>query len=267
LIKESGEKLAANLRDNLDLFVHTFKIGDTVTCNIKERKNVEGTPVFEVIQIKKATVVNKSVLVNYDQLLSKFDCYIKNIQDKDYKRIVDSFFDGDIRKDFLISPAAKSNHHAYKHGLLEHTVEVVEISVGLSKYLKDINNDLLIAGALLHDVGKMKAYDLDLESGVIERTDLDDLIGHLSMSALFVSKTIPDDIDPQKSILLYHIILSHHGKKEWGSPIEYKFKEAFLVHQADMISSRCNHFNSLKIEKNNWTEEDKLEHKKWLIHE
>ena len=225
LVKESGEKLTANIRDNLDLFVHTFKIGDNVTCNLKER-NLEGGSVFEIIQIKKATVVNKSVLVNYDQLLSKFDSYIKNIQDKDYKKVVESFFDSDIRKEFLTAPAAKANHHAYKHGLLEHTIEVIEISIALSKYLKGVNNDLLVAGALLHDVGKLKAYDLDLESGVIERTDLDDLIGHLSMSALFVSKTIPDDIDPQKSILLYHIILSHHGKKEWGSPVEYRFKEA-----------------------------------------
>ena len=84
---------------------------------------------------------------------------------------------------------------------------------------------------------------------------------------LSVSKTIPDDVDPQKAILLYHIILSHHGKRDWGSPVEYRCKEAYLIHQADMISSRTNHTNSLKIEKNNWTEEDKLEHKRWFIHE
>ena len=264
--EETGEKFDAYLRDNLDLFVRTFKIGEAISCRFQERK-VDGELILEVAAIKHIAVVDKGVLMNYEKLLKKFNSFVKDIKDVDYKKVVDNFFDSEIRKEFLVFPAAKANHHNYKHGLLEHTVEVVELSLAIAAYFKNINFDLLRAGALLHDVGKLKAYDFNQESGVIERTDLDELIGHLSMSAIFVTKTIPDDVDPQKAILLYHIILSHHGKKEWGSPVEYRFKEAYIVHQADMISSRANHFNSLKIEKNNWTEEDRMEHKKWLIHE
>jgi len=138
---------------------------------------------------------------------------------------------------FMGWPASISKHQTREHGLLEHTVDVAE-TVQEQAEPRGLNVGVVMAAALLHDIGKVKAYaylpvyafgDRDISSRL--RTQDGELLGHVAISYNMVSAVC-------KNTHLLHIILSHHGRQEWGSPVEPKTKEAWLVHLADMISSR-----------------------------
>ncbi len=150
-------------------------------------------------------------------------------------------------KQFKSSPAASRHHHNYRGGLVEHTYEMWEIAERLcNQYREEVDRDMLLAGTALHDIGKIKCYELT--SGVSTVTDFGDLLDHIFISASMVSnlwdKIMTDDIvgdrteeaSRQKAMLL-HMILSHHGKKDWGSPVLPKTSEAILLHFCDRISA------------------------------
>lgn len=142
----------------------------------------------------------------------------------------------EVASRFKVAPAAKTMHHAYRSGLLDHTVS----AAGSGKLLAGhygLNEDLVVAGILLHDLGKI--WELDLDHS-IEYTDDGRLIGHLALETLFVDRMIgeleqfPQELRRQ----LLHILLSHHGEYEYGSPRRPKTLEAMLVHMVDNLDAR-----------------------------
>jgi 3'-5' exoribonuclease len=248
-------KIQSFIKHNADIFIKTYVVGDKIFCKgkvIKRRKKVY----LDLIYISKGTntpiTLPKDNQFNIDFYIKRFEEIVNDIKDPDYRLIIDNCFNNDFKELFFTYPAAKKHHHNYTHGLLQHTIEVVDISLFLANFVKDLNIDLLLCASLLHDIGKLKAYDVD-ENLEITRTDWGHLLGHLSISALFVSKIVPPDIDSKKIMILYHMILSHHGKHQWGSPVEYKMKEAYILHMADMLSAELNGFNVLKYI-NSWSE-------------
>jgi 3'-5' exoribonuclease len=155
--------------------------------------------------------------------------------------------EGKYRNEYLIAPAAKGMHHAYPGGLLEHSLEVADFCISdcktLNKYnYEALDAELLITAALLHDLGKIQEY---MVSTVIDGTTLysftetGKMIGHLCLSAMWVYaeiNNIPDfPHDLQEHLL--HILLSHHGRVEWGTAIVPKTKEAEFFHMADHRSA------------------------------
>lgn len=155
--------------------------------------------------------------------------------------------DGKYRKQFISAPAARSFHHAYPGGLLEHSLEVADFCISdckiLNKYKYDLlDADLLIAASLLHDIGKIQEYmivDEYDDKTLYAFTETGKMIGHLCLSAMWVyseSENIhnfPQDLQEH----LCHILLSHHGKTEWGAAILPKTKEAEFFHMADHRSA------------------------------
>jgi 3'-5' exoribonuclease len=133
--------------------------------------------------------------------------------------------------------------------------------LSIGSYFEPVNRDLLICAGLIHDIGKLKSYDVDEDKIKISKTDWDSLLGHLSMSTIFLSKIIPSDFDSHKAMLLYHMILSHHGELQHGSPVGFKTKEAYIMHKADQISSTLNHVSALNFT-NNWAK-DELTQRSW----
>jgi 3'-5' exoribonuclease len=146
------------------------------------------------------------------------------------------FSDPEVEERFRVAPAARSMHHAFRSGLLEHTVSVTEIARLLSGHY-DLDTDLVTAGALLHDLGKI--WELEIGAS-IEYTDDGRLIGHLPMETLFVEKKIGEleDFPRETRRQLLHILLSHHGEYGFGSPRRPKTPEALLVHMADNLDSK-----------------------------
>lgn len=137
--------------------------------------------------------------------------------------------------DFIKKPAAAKHHHNYIGGLLQHTYEVVKTALSISN-VYNVNKDYIITAALFHDIMKIKEYSDDgkwLEYG--------DKIGHIVGSSEYFGRLATEYfVDKTDIENIQHIILSHHGKKEWGSPVEPKTVEAVIVHEADMISSYIN---------------------------
>jgi len=162
---------------------------------------------------------------------------IEDVGDSDLRQLLLRIFsDPEVEERFRVAPAARSMHHAFRSGLLEHTVSVAEIARLLSGHY-DLDNDLVIAGALLHDLGKI--WELEIGPS-IEYTDDGRLIGHLPMETLFVEKKIGEleNFPRETRRQLLHILLSHHGEYGFGSPRRPKTPEALLVHTADNLDSK-----------------------------
>jgi len=166
------------------------------------------------------------------------------IADEHVKDIVKSFLlDEDMAARLRRAPAAKTVHHAYPGGLLEHTVSCLKLAHRLADHYPQVDRDLLVAGAFLHDIGKVRELSY---GGGTEYTDEGRLVGHLVMTAQWIhdkARRVGASKDLEQHLV--HIVLSHHGKKEYGSPKEPATLEAALVHSLDEIDSRVNSWLNL----------------------
>lgn len=160
------------------------------------------------------------------------------------KRLLEAFFieDRDFVEKFKRAPAAVRHHHPYLGGLLEHTLSVAELSLTIAKNYREVNEDVLLTGALLHDVGKVEEYTTFPR---IERTDRGRLLGHVVIGYEMVSNKIlkikdylggfPEDL----ALQVLHIVLSHHGELSWGSPVVPHTLEAQIVHFVDNLDAKA----------------------------
>lgn len=147
---------------------------------------------------------------------------------------------------FAVAPAAKRYHQAYRHGLLEHTLTVAQGVSALAATFPGIDRDLAVAGALLHDIGKLDAY-VDGRDG-IELTDAGRLQGEIALGYHRV-RTLIEQHGAFPAALaqgLLHIILSHHGSLQHGSPVAPATREATLVHMVDNLGGRLGSFDRLE---------------------
>lgn len=146
------------------------------------------------------------------------------------------------------APAAKHYHQAYRHGLLEHCLSVAQAVGAISATFPGIDRDVAVTGALLHDIGKLDAYQL--HGGAISMSDLGRLHGEIPLGYYRVRRVIerldgfPLDLEQE----LLHIILSHHGSLEHGSPVVPCTREATLVHMIDNLGGRLGSFDRIEKE-------------------
>ncbi len=177
---------------------------------------------------------------------------IRVVKDRHMSGLLKYIFvdDREFADKFKKAPAAVFYHQNYVGGLLEHTLKVVNICMVLAKEYENINRDLLITGALLHDVGKVLEYRVF----PLERTYEGRLLGHIALGYNMVKskidnlRSLPGTGFPKVLELgILHMILSHHGKLEWGSPVVPMTPEALVLHYADVIDSKMwSVFNKLK---------------------
>jgi 3'-5' exoribonuclease len=138
---------------------------------------------------------------------------------------------------FLEGAAAKSFHHAYVGGLADHTLAVLRLALAVCEFYPErLNRDLLLAGAFLHDVAKIEEFD----AGTGNYTDRGQLLGHIAIGARMLRERTARIPDFPESLLLQveHMILSHHEKGEWGSPVEPKTMEAMALHYLDNLDAK-----------------------------
>jgi 3'-5' exoribonuclease len=149
---------------------------------------------------------------------------------------------------FQGAPAAKYYHQAYRHGLLEHCLGVAQGVSAISATFPGIDRDVAVTGALLHDIGKLDAYTEDPQS--IDLTDLGRLHGEIPLGYYRIRRTIEDieGFPEELARAVLHIILSHHGSLEHGSPVVPCTREATLVHMIDNLGGRLGSFDRIEKE-------------------
>ena len=149
---------------------------------------------------------------------------------------------------FRTAPAAKRYHQAYRHGLLEHSLSVAQSVSAISANFPGIDREVAVTGALLHDIGKLDAY---ASTGIaIDLTDLGKLQGEIPLGYYRIRRLIEDlpDFPDQLAAAVLHIILSHHGMLEHGSPVVPCTREATLVHMIDNLGGKLGSFDRLEKE-------------------
>lgn len=145
--------------------------------------------------------------------------------------------DPEVMTRFKIAPAAKSMHHAYIGGLLEHTVSVATLIYRICNHYPDLDRDLLLVGAFLHDIGKIEEFVYDTH---IDYSDAGRLVGHMVLGVQIVEDKIRriEGFPAETSLLVKHLILSHHGEAQFGAVSLPASKEAFALHMADDLDAK-----------------------------
>ena len=174
-------------------------------------------------------------------MISELESYLDLINDPGCKEAI-LFTIGEhgwMRNDFEIWPAAKSKHHAYTHGLLEHTLEVTKFAIRDLEEYPSINKDVLITAALFHDLGKIDEYEVDSSNQITISPD-GMLLPHLPKSGAIAYNAFRNVSKSELESKVIHCILTHHGRIEWGNSFEFKIKEAELLYLADHKSCVLN---------------------------
>lgn len=177
--------------------------------------------------------------IDVNRTLAELEQMLSAMEDKDYQAVCREMLTRH-REQFVTIPAAKSVHHSFLHGLLMHTVYMMKTALFLSKlYGEFLNRDLLLAGAFLHDFAKMQEFTLSPAGLVSDYSVSGQLLGHLVMGAEETAQVCRALGTPEeKSMLLQHLILSHHGEPEFGAAVLPACAESELLSYIDMMDSR-----------------------------
>ena len=165
---------------------------------------------------------------------------VSSLRDPELKRLLIAFFgDPELMAQFRVAPAAKGMHHVYLGGLLEHSLAVAKLVDAMTPLYEGLNRDLLIAGALLHDIGKVREMSY-IRS--FDYTDEGKLIGHITIGVEMLQERISSlpGFPVELGMLLKHMLLSHHGQYEYGSPKRPKTLEATILNYLDDLDSKIN---------------------------
>jgi len=175
---------------------------------------------------------------------------LDTIQEPHLRILLERVFgeDSELWAGYRVAPAAKYYHQAYRHGLLEHCLGVAQAVSAISATFPGIDRDVAVTGALLHDIGKLEAYTDDPQN--IDLTDVGRLHGEIALGYYRVRRAIEDiaDFPVELERAVGHIILSHHGSLEHGSPVVPCTREATLVHMIDNLGGRLGSFDRLERE-------------------
>jgi len=191
------------------------------------------------------------------EMRQELDELLDSLVDPYVESLLRAFFDdADFYQRYSLAPAAKGMHHVYLGGLLEHSLAVAALASDMAKRYPQVNRDLLIAGAMLHDVGKVAELSYQRS---FDYTDEGKLLGHIIIGVQMIEDRVRqiDGFPPKLAVLIKHLLLSHHGQYEFGSPKRPKFIEAVVLSFIDDLDSKINgiqtHIDKEPNRDGNWT--------------
>ena len=231
-----GKKWEISNEDN-ELFV-TGNIVE-VTCEVIKYRDALQAKILSARKLNleevDASKFMKAPPISKEELKVRFNNLLSSVKNSDCQAIL-SYFVKKYEKVFYDAPAAASVHHEFSSGLLMHSVSVAEVCDFIAKYYPDVNRDLLVSGALLHDMGKM----IELEGPAVYHYTVEGkLIGHISLMSQELAKAKEElKITSEIPILLEHMVLSHHGQYEFGSPVLPLTREALILSIVDSLDSK-----------------------------
>lgn len=173
-----------------------------------------------------------------EQMYNELMGLVSEFKNQDLKKIVSEIY-SDNRMCLLYWPAAFKLHHAVRGGLLMHTLSIVRLAQNVCSVYPFVDRDMLIAGAMLHDIAKLKEFSVS-ETGIADGYSIaGNLVGHIAMGAMTIEKYAEKlGIDRETAILLEHMILSHHGEPEFGAAVRPMTIEAEMLSELDLLDSR-----------------------------
>jgi 3'-5' exoribonuclease len=253
-LRDISGTISAKMWDGFDVFSHSAKEGNItkVDCKFDE---YNGTPQLIISRIRIANTSDNVTHSDFlprskrdlEEMKTEWSELVGDITILKLKELIQKIFDADTKEKYFNVPAGKVWHHAYIHGLLEHTLEIIKICKTACDIHPELNRDLLVAGAILHDFGKVEelAYETNFDY-----TDKGKLIGHIVIAAMQIeekAKEVNDFPEALKNQLI-HLVLSHQGKLEHASPVIPKMPEAVVLYHADELSAKSNAY--LNVAKN-----------------
>ncbi len=209
---------------------HVSEFNNSVQLTVREIQRVDDDKV-DVSDFLAVSAIPRETME------AELDALIASVESTECRRLLDRFFGHDRFRDlFCTAPAAARIHQAWIGGLLEHTLCVMKTALHLGQQYQPFDRDLLVTGTLFHDVGKIREYSWRRSIGY---TDEGRLLGHISIGASMIDGAIralqrePEGFSEHYRTHILHLILSHHGKMEYGAPVVPKTKEALMLHYAD----------------------------------
>lgn len=203
----------------------------------------------------------KSAKFSGEDMYNELFSIAENFIDADLKQIVCEILK-DNRLKLLYWPAAFKLHHAVRGGLLLHTLSIVRLAEGVCKIYPFVDRELLISGAILHDIAKLCEFEV-AETGIASGYSIEgNLLGHLTMGAMIINKYAENlGISKKTAMLLEHMVLSHHGEPDFGAAVRPSFIEAELLSELDLMDSRVYEMH----EAVSGTEADNFSGKLWAM--
>jgi len=247
-LKDKTGELDGKVWDNAREWDKAFKKGDIIRIEARSA-NYKNSIQLSIAEVKKAADEDIT-LSDYlpaarrdgEEMLAALLSIVESLESPPLKALLYAFFrDEEIAALVKKAPAAKGFHHVYLGGLLEHTLSVARLLDMACTHYEGINRDLLLTGGILHDIGKI--YELSY-GRVTDYTDAGRLLGHIVMGVEMMDQRIAalEDFPPHLALQLRHILLSHHGDLEYGSPKRPKTVEALVVHFMDDLDAKVNAF-------------------------
>lgn len=217
-----------------------FKVGNVVMIDAKIDQ-YRGQAQLTVTSVR---AVNEQLLDEYLQS-SQFDiqtmwqeltAVAESITDEGVRQLVKNILDDErLASRLKYWPAAVTVHHDFRGGLLQHLLEMLVTASGLERFYPDANFDIVKAGIILHDIGKLEELDMQGMSTVYSKKG--SLLGHMAIGLEIIDQHLPADFPESALWHLKHIVLSHHGEYEFGSPVLPATVEALIVHNVDNVSA------------------------------
>lgn len=251
VMDETGE-LGGRVWDNADMLMPECPPGGIVSLagQAQAYRNILQLKINRIKAVPEAEV-DMSLFVpsapgDIDAMAAELEQLAKSVTDPDLKELVLAFLrDKQFFEKFCKAPAAKTMHHAYLGGLLEHTLAVARLADMTTRLYPSIDRSLLIAGAILHDIGKITEFSFDTHP--FNYSDSGRLVGHMVLGVEMIQTKINtlDEFPEEIGIKVKHCILSHHGRHEFGSPALPMMLEAFILNFLDDLDAKINYVNRL----------------------
>lgn len=186
--------------------------------------------------VKKADLIQTAPL-SPEEMLEKLTQYIFEMRNPNIQRVT-RYLLKKYQEDFLVFPAATKNHHEFMSGLAYHVVSMLDLAKAIAALYPSLDKDLLYAGIILHDLGKV--FELSGPVSTVYTVE-GNLLGHITIMVNEIGKAADElDIKAEEVMILQHLVLSHHGKAEWGSPKPPLVREAEILHYIDNIDAKMN---------------------------
>ncbi len=243
-LSDRSGQCEAVMWDNLETCVDAFQAGDIVKVRV-DVANYQGRTQLTIKQLRKAMPTEYALadfqphtIYDIDAMWGKLRGFVEGFDDPYLKRLVTSFLDDpEIATCLRTAPAAKYLHHAWIGGLLEHIVSLLGLCDRVAPHYPEVNRDLVMTGAILHDIGKLEELRWGFQ---FDYTIEGQLLGHITLGIGMIEQRIAaiPDFPPRLRVMVEHIVLSHHGKYEFGSPKLPMTPEAILFHYLDDLDAK-----------------------------